>query len=70
MPEAPPPAFMGIARSSAWRQGSMEIRNPVCCGLDVHKRMLVACLRRVAADGTVTKDLREFATTVDALLAL
>lgn len=48
----------------------MEVRNPVCCGIDVHKRMLVACLRRVGSGNAVTKDTREFKTTVDGLLEL
>ena len=48
----------------------MELRHPVCCGIDVHKRVLVACVRRAGENGRVTKDTREFTTTVSGLLAL
>jgi len=48
----------------------VEIRHPVCCGIDVHKRVLVACVRTAGENGQVRKDTREFATTVSGLLAL
>lgn len=48
----------------------MEIKNPVCCGVDVHKKMLVACVRRVGPKGEATKALRTFGTTVADLEAL
>jgi transposase len=48
----------------------MQIEHPVCCGIDVHKDMLTACLRRVDTNGQVSKERREFATTYPSLLAL
>jgi transposase len=48
----------------------MQIEHPVCCGIDVHKDMLTACLRRVDTNGQVSKEGREFATTYPSLLAL
>ena len=48
----------------------MQVEHPVCCGIDVHKDMLTACLRRVDANGQVSKEEREFATTYTSLLAL
>jgi len=48
----------------------MQVVHPICCGIDVHQAHLTACLRRVAADGQVTNEVREFATTYDALLTL
>jgi ABC-type branched-subunit amino acid transport system substrate-binding protein len=48
----------------------MQVEHPVCCGIDVHKDTLTACLRRVEADGQVSKEGREFATTYTSLLAL
>lgn len=48
----------------------MQVVHPICCGLDVHQAQLTACLRRVDADGQVTQEVREFATTYDALLTL
>ena len=48
----------------------MQVEHPVCCGIDVHKDTLTACLRRVDANGYVSKEGREFATTYTSLLAL
>jgi transposase len=48
----------------------MQVVHPICCGIDVHQAQLTACLRRVDMEGQVTKELREFATTYDALLTL
>lgn len=49
----------------------MEILYAICCGLDVHKDSVTACLRRLeAATGQVTKELRTFGTTTPALLTL
>jgi transposase len=48
----------------------MEILYAICCGLDVHKDTVTACLRRLGADGQVTKTLRTFGTTTPALLTL
>ena len=44
--------------------------HPICCGIDVHQAQLTACLRRVDTGGQVTQEVREFATTYDALLTL
>lgn len=44
--------------------------HPICGGIDVHQAQLTACLRRVDRDGQVTQEVREFATTYDALLRL
>mgnify|MGYP001590634110 FL=1 len=48
----------------------MEILYAICCGLDVHKDTLTACLRRLEAPGQGTKELRTFGTTTAELLAL
>jgi transposase len=48
----------------------MHVVHPICCGIDVHQAQLTACLRRVDTDGQVTTEVREFATTYDALLTL
>ena len=47
----------------------MEVLHPRCCGLDVHKETVVACLRLVI-DGKAIKETRTFATTTAGLLAL
>lgn len=43
---------------------------PVCCGLDVHKRFVTACLLLMGASGHVTKEQREFGTTTPQLREL
>jgi len=41
-----------------------------CCGLDVHKKIVVACLIIVLANGQRQKEIRTFGTTTRELLAL
>src|SRR3990172_228377 len=48
----------------------MHVVHPRSCGLDVHKRIIVACLILLAADGTQTKETRTFKTMTSDLLAL
>jgi transposase len=47
----------------------MELLHRRCCGLDVHKETVVACLRLVS-DGKVTTEVRTFQTTTAGLLRL
>ena len=47
----------------------MELLHRRCCGLDVHKETVVACLR-LASDGKVTTEVRTFQTTTADLLHL
>lgn len=48
----------------------MELVHRCCCGLDVHKQTVVACLRRTRARGRVQEQVRSFATTTAGLLDL
>lgn len=48
----------------------METLYKSCCGLDVHKKMIVACLRQTDEAGKVGKQIRTFATTTSELLSL
>jgi transposase len=48
----------------------MEVVHPRCCGLDVHKRSVVACALLTQADGAVRKEVRTFGTMTEDLLAL
>jgi len=48
----------------------MQVLYPCCCGLDVHKKTVVACLLRAGADGQRRREVRTFATMTDDLLAL
>jgi transposase len=41
-----------------------------CCGLDVHKQSVVACVLLTRADGTVEREVRTFGTMTEDLLAL
>jgi len=47
----------------------MEVLHPRCCGLDVHKDTVVACVRLVI-DGKTAKEVRTFSTTTADLIAL
>jgi transposase len=47
----------------------MELLHRRCCGLDLHKETVVACLRLVV-DGKVTTEVRTFKTTTADLLLL
>jgi hypothetical protein len=47
----------------------MEVLYQRCCGLDVHKETVVACLR-IVCGGEVTREVRTFETTMANLMAL
>jgi transposase len=47
----------------------MEVLYPRCCGLDVHKNTVVACLR-LASGARATTEVRTFDTTTASLLTL
>jgi len=48
----------------------MQILYRCCCGLDVHKKMIVACLLRIDQDGEFFQQVRTFGTTTEELLQL
>jgi transposase len=48
----------------------MDILYTCCAGLDVHKKTVVACVRRISAGGKVHKEVQTFETTTRDLLAL
>jgi transposase len=48
----------------------MRIQYPCCCGLDVHKRSVVACRRVITGDGELLETVRTFGTMTRDLLAL
>jgi transposase len=48
----------------------MEQLYTTCAGLDVHKQTVVACVLRPPVAGRARKEVRTFATTTNALLAL
>jgi transposase len=48
----------------------MEVVYPSCCGLDVHKKRVVACLLTPGPEGTPRKEVRTFGTMTEELLTL
>lgn len=48
----------------------MQVLHSCCCGLDVHKRFVVACLIWSSEDGKQHKELRRFNTLTPDLLCL
>lgn len=48
----------------------MDVMYSHCCGLDVHKKTVVACLLTPGADGKPTKEIRTFSTMTVDLVAL
>lgn len=48
----------------------MEVLYPCCCGLDVHKKVAVACLITTPPSGRPVKEIRTFTTMTEDLLAL
>ena len=48
----------------------MQVVYERCCGLDVHKKTVVACVLVTSADGVVQRTVRTFATMTADLLAL
>ena len=48
----------------------MQVIHTHCAGLDVHKKTVVACVRLVQVDGTITRHIRTFGTTTSELLNL
>jgi transposase len=48
----------------------MQVVHERCCGLDVHKRTVVACVLISQPDGTVERQVRTFKTMLADLLAL
>ena len=41
---------------------AMDLIHPCCAGLDVHKKTVVACVRRVGPDGRVGREVRTYGT--------
>ena len=48
----------------------MQVLYPRCCGLDIHKKTVVACMLLTNPDGTIRRVVRTFGTMTAELLAL
>src|SRR5919201_1079299 len=58
--------FLGSPRS-AIRETWMDVLYPRCCGLDIHKKLIVACRVLPSRGRTVQKEIRSFGTTTAAI---
>jgi hypothetical protein len=45
----------------------MDVLYPRCCGLDIHKKLIVACRVLPSRGRTVQKEIRSFGTTTAAI---
>src|SRR5512133_1479079 len=50
------------------REATMDVVFERCCGLDIHKRTVVACLVVPGPTGAPTKEVRSFGTMTDDLV--
>jgi transposase len=48
----------------------MRVLHERCCGLDIHKKFVVACLLTTSVEGTVHKEIRTYSAMTNDLLAL
>lgn len=54
-----------------WTEGAtMDVVHPRCCGLDVHKKSVVACVLITHPDGSLERQMRTFKTITADLLKL
>lgn len=61
----------GIMKRQSKRESPvLSVVYPVCCGLDVHKESVFACLLRRGADGKTDRQHRTFGTTMKELRQL
>src|SRR5207253_8229307 len=66
----PDSAFVAHPLDRRTQRGcTMDTLYPRCCGLDIHKRDLVACLITPGTDGHPTKAIRKFGTMTADVLA-
>src|SRR4029077_6014301 len=49
---------------------AMDVLYPRCCGLDIHKKLVVACLVTPSAEGQPQQEVRSFGTMTAELLQL
>jgi transposase len=63
------PTHRSLAASASGARG-MHVLYPRCCGLDIHKKTVVACVQLTDPDGTLHRFVRTFGTMTADLLAL
>src|SRR5437773_5722406 len=62
--------FRIVRRRTVERRDAMEVVYPCCCGLDVHKKSITACVLWAEAKGKSRKEKRRFGTFHHDLLQL
>src|ERR1051326_4833911 len=62
------PSHLSLAPQQGAR--GMQVVYPRCCGLDIHKKSIVACVLLTDADGTLHRFVRTVGTMTADLLAL
>jgi transposase len=50
--------------------GNTRVVYPICCGIDVHKKIIVASIAKLQPDGTVTHDVQTFPVFNEDLIRL
>jgi transposase len=61
---------MRIAMTKKLDTTFIQIVHPVCCGLDVHKKKISACLITIAENGEERYEIKEFGTFTNDLLTM
>jgi transposase len=56
--------------SGPFPEGAVDVVHARCCGLDIHKKLVVACLITSGQGTAAQKEIRTFGTMTDDLLAL
>ena len=59
-----------LSRTAQEGTHGMQVLYPRCCGLDIHKKTVVACVLLTDPDGTTRRCVRTFGTMTVELLAL
>src|SRR5467141_3086935 len=62
--------FRSVQRRAVERSRAMEVVYPCCCGLDVHKKSITACVLWAEAKGKSRKEKKRFGTLNHDLLQL
>ena len=60
----------GVRLARRPKEAEMDVVYERCCGLDIHKRTVVACLLVPSPDGPPVQEIRTFGTMTDELRAL
>src|SRR5437660_3864507 len=62
--------FRSVQRRAVERSRAMEVVYPCCCGLDVHKKSITACVLWAQGKGKSRKEKKRFGTFTHDLLQL